>query len=236
MRPLHRLFLVAAALLAGCAPAPPPEVAAVSAPPGFPAGVYREALAAGKPVYSVDGAHSEVVAYVYRGGPLARFGHDHVVSTRAVHGYALLPRDLAAARADLYFPVQDLVVDDPALRSRAGFTTTPSEADIRGTRRNMLDSVLEASRYPHVVIHGSCAETRPTCSVLDARVTLHGATRELQIPIEFRQDNERATVSGRVRLRLSDFGVKPFAILAGALRVEDEIALSFHLEARRASG
>jgi hypothetical protein len=234
--PLRKLILAAVVLLAGCAPAPPPQVAAVSAPPGFPETMYREALAAGKPVFAVDGAHSEVVAYVYRGGPLARFGHDHVVSIRSLHGYALLPRDPAAVRADLYFPVEALVVDDPVLRSRAGFTTTPSEADIRGTRRNMLDSVLESSRYPHVVMHGSCAGDTPACSMLDARVTLHGTTRKLLIPVEFRRDEGRATVSGRVRLRLSDFGIKPFAILGGALRVEDEIALSFHLEARPASG
>ena len=57
-----------------------------------------------------------------------------------------------SGRADLYVPLDTLVVDEPALRAEAGFDTQPSAADIAGTRRNMLEKVLEADRYPFALI------------------------------------------------------------------------------------
>src|SRR5260221_11363125 len=87
---LHRAALAAgalAALLAGCAQLP--RVEAPSAPPAeFPETYYLQALKQGKPVFRVDSRDSLVVIEVRRSCSLARLGHDHVVASHEIVGYA----------------------------------------------------------------------------------------------------------------------------------------------------
>ncbi|MET0855667.1 MAG: YceI family protein, partial [Telluria sp.] len=138
--------LLLAALLAGCAPAPvtPPPPAADNA-----AGWYRDAASSGTRVLTIDLAPSLIAVTVRRGGALARLGHDHVVASRAITGFAAP----SARRADFSFRLDQMSVDEPALRKEAGLETTPSDAAIEGTRTNMLDRVLDAKRFPVVTLH-----------------------------------------------------------------------------------
>jgi len=220
--------LLAASLLGACAHeerVPIAAQAAPEAPEDFPLGYYQQAAAQGRPVFRVLPGESLVSIVVRRGGPLARLGHDHVVSGADVQGYA----DPQQSRADLFLLLDALVVDDPALRAQAGLDTQPSAADIAGTRSNML-AVLDAQRHPHVVlrVHGA---TRQQLSV---DITLHGVTRkDLQIPATVALKGDALTASGQFAINQSDFGITPFSILGGAIRVEDRLELHFRISARR---
>jgi len=55
--------------------------------------------------------------------------------------------------ADFYVPLEQLVVDEPGLRTEAGFDTQPSPEAIEGTRRNMLTNTLDAETFSF------CADT-----------------------------------------------------------------------------
>jgi len=188
MFPVRPLILLV--LLAGCAPPPAPEAKAPAVPADFPAAFYRQAAAQGEAVYAIDGEHSRLQVRVYRGGPLARLGHDHVISSRGLRGY-VAP---SLGRADLYLPLDSLTVDDEGL----------SAADAAATRRNMLDQVLEARRHPFALIHARCS---PPCSVLAAEVTLHGVTRAMEIPVRWHAEDGRLTGEGAFRIRHQDFGL-----------------------------
>ena len=217
--------LVACVALVSCAP--PPREAPLEAPaPGdFPQRDYRLAAAAGKAVYRIDPSTSIVVIEVRRGGSLARIGHDHVVASHNVKGYVLA----AEARADLYVPLATLAVDEPALRAAAHFDTTPTEADIAGTRRNMLTRVLDVDAYPFARVSVRHADAEH----VDADVTLHGVSRVVNVPVRLAIDADRLEVSGDLTLRQTDFGIVPLSILGGAVQVQDALALHFALEARR---
>jgi hypothetical protein len=216
-----------AVLLAGCtqpAPRPEPEL---RAPADFPAAFYVQAIAAGEPVYAVDPARSLVVIEVRRGGSLARLGHDHVVASHDARGF-VAPR---AARADLYVRLADLVVDEPALRAQAGFDSTPSAADIAGTRGNMLDKVLHAERHPYALIH---AVRKDGDDRLAVAITLNGVTRAFEVPVTLEDGNEELHVAGTLAFDQSAFGLVPFSILGGAIEVLDRVSLRFDIRARRA--
>lgn len=223
--------------LAVTACAPRVERAAQPAParpPGFPEEFYQAARANGERVYSIDSAAAQRLAIrVYREGSLASLGHDHVVSGRSVHGYALVPRDRSPARVDVYLRVDSLLVDAPGAAAAAGSAGNLSAEDIDATRRHMLEDVLESARYPFILIHGICPRGAPDCSTLDARITLHGVTRALEIPIGIESGGDRLLVRGRFSVRHSDFGMTPYSILGGALRVKDRIDVTFRLEASR---
>ncbi|OGI48361.1 MAG: hypothetical protein A2151_03980 [Candidatus Muproteobacteria bacterium RBG_16_65_34] len=233
---MRKASLLAVLLLAAaCAPLVKPP--AVSEPPrapaAFPEEFYRQAGERGEPVFRIDPQRSQAVIHVYRGGPLARFGHDHAIASRRLHGYILLPRRLDAAQADLYVPLESLSVDDPALRAQAGFDTTVSAADIAGTRRNMLEKVLEAERYPFAVLHLSRPEGELPALILNAEIGLHGVTQTLRLPVEIEPAAGELRAHGRFSLRQTEFGITPYSLLGGALQVQDRIDLEFEVRARR---
>jgi YceI-like domain len=250
------VVLLAVVVACGCVPQPmrPPSDAvapsAISSPAGerpetFDEQVYQRAYAQGQPIYRVDPTASIVVVEVRRAGSLARLGHDHVVASHDVHGYvAPIMR-----RADLYLRLDRLVVDEPALRKEAGFDTNPSPDAIAGTRRNMLERTLEVERYPFASIgvriaEASSADPRrdgdpaPLRSQMDVDVaiTLHGTARTFRIPLQRQIDEAMIAVTGQIALKQSDFGIAPLSILGGSIQVQDQLALRFHIEARRVPG
>jgi hypothetical protein len=189
---------------------------------------YHQAAESGMPVYAVDPGASLVTIVVRRAGPLARLGHDHVVASRSASGFAAP----AANRADLAFRLDQLTVDEPALRHEAGLTTEPSQQAIEGTRTNMLTKVLEADRFPVVRVHIE----RAGGEKLNVAITLHGVTRTVAIASNVGVDSGTVTASGALDLRQTDFGITPMSVGGGLLSVDDTIALKFRIVARRWTG
>ncbi|HSV59586.1 MAG TPA: YceI family protein [Variovorax sp.] len=217
---------------AGCAQLPPREAvpaAAATAPAGFPARDYERLAAQGRAVYRVDPVRSLVVITVRRAGSLARLGHDHVVAARAVQGY-VAPDE---GRADLYLPLAELTVDEPALRAQAGFDTQPTAADVEGTRANMHDKVLETQRFPHAFIRVSSVERSTSGARLQLALVLHGVTHNFDVPAQVQATGSELRVEGSLAFKQSDFGIVPFSILGGAVQVQDALDLRFAVRAVR---
>ena len=198
-------------------------------PAAFPVAYYERAAAQGRPVFSVDPERSLLAIEVRRAGSLARFGHDHIVASHDLRGYVATD----VGRADLYVPLERLTVDEPALREQAGFGTKPSEADIAGTRDNMLDRVLETGRFPFAGIRVSGAGAGAGERAIGVEITLHGTTRALEIPVQVDNRADEIGVSGRLALNQTDFGIKPLSILGGAVQVQDRLELRFRITAKR---
>lgn len=219
------LMLVLACLASGCAPrtSPPVEIEHLQAPAGFPVAYYRQAEASGSKVLRIDSKRSLVTIDVRRSGALARLGHDHVVASHDATGYV----DLTGGRADLYLPLDRLAVDEPALRAEAGLTTQPSEEAVAGTRRNMLDKVLESGRFPFALIRITRGTTDR--SALSVTITLHGTVKTFEIPAQIETMPGGLKISGQMTFNQTDFGITPFSILGGALQVQDRLDLHFRV-------
>ena len=219
------LMLVLAGLLAGCAPqiSPPAVVEHLQAPADFPEAYYRQAEMSGTKILRVDPVRSLVTIIVRRGGPLARLGHDHVVASYDVRGYV----DIAGGRADLYVPLERLAVDETLLRAEAGLTTQPSAEAVEGTRRNMLEKILDSVRFPYVLIHVN-RSTNDSTKIL-VTITLHGTSQIFDNPAQFEIIQGGLKISGNMKFNQTDFGIIPFSILGGALQVQDRLDLSFRI-------
>ncbi|MFJ1471508.1 YceI family protein [Massilia orientalis] len=186
---------------------------------------YRTAAASGTAFYAIDPGASLVAVTVRRGGLMARLGHDHVVASHTLTGYAAP----GMGRADVSFRLDQLTIDEPQLLRDAGIGTSPSPEAVEGTRKNMLGPVLDAERYPVVTLHAEL----PADGRLRVDITLHGTTRRLELPAAVQVDAAQVTASGAARLKQTDFGITPFAVGAGLLAVQDELAVSFNIVARR---
>ncbi|NOX68316.1 MAG: YceI family protein [Gammaproteobacteria bacterium] len=238
-----RLAILAVYLfVAGCAapptidqPASVPEI-----PDKFPVSVYQAANVRGEWVYSIDATTSLIRVFAYRAGSMSRMGHDHVIASRAIRGFALntpIPdKQGAVVQADLYMPLFSMTVDEESLRAEAGFKTDVSERARSGTRSNMLAS-LDAAAYPHVIVHIEGTLDKQTLVAtevpLRVTVTLHGVTSTIEVLALVSVDADDLQAEGRFSLQQSDFGIKPHSALGGALAVRDELDIAFQIGATR---
>jgi len=225
------LLLGAISLLSACQTAPTTgAVAPATAPlPALPV--------PGAVHYVVDADHSDLRFLVYRAGPLASFGHNHVIQAKQMSGDVYLASDLRSSGFTLTLPVSGFDVDAPEARAVEGpdFAKQPAAADIDGTRKNMLGpGLLDAEHYPEVHIRSVKLlgpDWGPDATV---RIELHGASRDLTVPIAVARAGDSLTVTGGFDLRQSDFGLTPFSILGGGLQVADTLHVRFHLVAQKA--
>lgn len=222
MKPL-RSYLLPLLLLAGCAAELPPQRPVTPLDTG--ATWYQKAAQAGKKVYQIDAAQSLITITVRRGGALARLGHDHVVASRTLQGFVAPD----AGRADFHFRLDQMSVDEPALRTAAGLDTQPSADAIEGTRANMLNRVLEADRFPVVMLH---AERLGKTDSVRLTVTLHGVTKSVDVPAAITLAKDALTASGQLRLLQTEFGITPMSVMGGAMTVQDPMELQFKIVAK----
>lgn len=212
----------------------------VRAPEPVPEAVPEPAVdTRGAQVYVIDPNGSRVHILVYRGGSLARLGHNHVVTSRSVSGRAWLHPTFERSGFQLSIPVESLIVDDPKEREAHGKDFPPgiSQKDIEGTRNNMLGAqVLDAERHPKISLRSARVAGSVESPVVTARITIKGVSKDVPVPIELNADAKRLTAKGELDILQTAFGMKPFSVALGALEVQDRLHLEFEIVAERDAG
>ncbi len=199
----------------------------------LPESVYRNAVDRGMAVYRLDenGSWADIVAF--KEGKLARFGHDHVVSTNAVNGLVMIGDVYSTSRADLVVQLASLEVDLEGRRAKYGLDNNVSDSAKKGTRKNLFDKVLETTSWPGVSIHVTLADTSTESTMLDVQLQLHGVEQRIELPVSLQFTDSTLHAEGTFELVQSDYGITPYSALAGLLRVRDRVNIHFSLVARR---
>lgn len=234
---LKRVFLSIAttSLLCGCpAPTRPPSAPTPeSVPQPSPAPAPS---AQGTVFYDVNPQASSVRILVFRGGTLARFAHNHVMSVQGLRGRVWTHPSLAKSGFDFSFPVGEMIVDDPQARSAAGSDFPPdvSEKDRTGTRKNMLGAdVLNAGQFPQISIRSVSISGDTYKPSVVARITIRGTSRDVSLAPAVSIENARFTATGEFDVLQSDFGIEPFTAALGALAVQDRLHVMFSVVAEK---
>ncbi|HRY11024.1 MAG TPA: YceI family protein [Candidatus Nanopelagicales bacterium] len=100
------------------------------------------------------------------------------------------------------------------VRSGSGGVTPLTPVDKQVIARNAAKT-LEASSYPQVVFRG---EVQPGYLVA-GELTIHGVSKPLRAGIDVADGRARASIP----VLQSDFGIKPYSLMLGQLRVADEV-------------
>ena len=224
-----RKFLVTVLLLlAGCvAPPQVPPATTPAAPPPVTG-----------PSEAWDVVESRLEVRVYRDGPMAQLGHDHLITSTALTGRIDLRDPRTASSFHLELPLESLVVDDEAARKSAGgeFAAPVPAKDREGTRRNMLgEHVLDIARQAVVGLTADGISGGPENFTARVRVRLRGEERVVDVPVTLAIDGGSLHMHANLRLHHADLGLTPFMVGLGALRVRDDIEIDCRLEARRAT-
>src|SRR5262245_41857479 len=185
-------------------------------------------------VYEVDSQSSSAHILVYRGGKLARIGHDHVVSVVGLTGHIWIDPTIERSGFELSFPVARLLVDDPDARRAFGpdFREAVPDIDRAGTRRNMLRSaVLDSVHYPVVTLRSLAVAGPLQAPQVSVRITIKDGARDITVVPQIQLNGARMTASGELDIYQSDFGIRPFNVLLATLEVEDRLRVRFSVSA-----
>lgn len=220
------LFVIVMAVLLQACTVPPPasglrDVRAWQAPENATA-------------WPVDTSKSRLRVLVYRDGPLARFGHNHVIDFE-LRGTLYRAAGVTTSGFELQVPLHSAVVDPVDARDAEGdaFPGTLSERARSETRNNMLGSdLLAADTFPLIRIESSSISG----SVPDAEVAIlvHVRDRifEYSVPAHVVIDNDTIRVDSTFELTQTGLGLEQYSALGGGLQVADRFTVKLQLLAR----
>jgi len=227
--------------LAGCPTRPhgpeSPPATAVGVPPP-PAGSLQPRHE-GRP-YDVESRESLLTILAFRGGALAKAGHNHVIASHDMTGTIYVPDDQSRSTFEVHVPVAQLTIDEPELRSKEGpdFPTEVPDSAKEGTRRNMLsEALLNGAQYPDILLvseHIGAPAAAGSPTPADVQVTIRGQVHSLAVPVTCSFEDSKLIVSGELPIKQTDLGLAPFSAMLGALQVQDELRVRFRIVARQA--
>jgi YceI-like domain len=190
--------------------------------------------------YPIDEGQSELRILVFRAGPLARLGHNHVMVNRTVRGAVSLADTPGASAFWLSVPAAGFVVDDAQARAEEGAefaAAVPDEAR-SGTLQNMLGSaVLDAAEFPSITVKSLRITAAPDAAnsgslVAAVSVGIAGHESTIDVPFTLQSDPRRLSATGSMELRQTDLGLAPYSLMLGALQVQDAMTIKFKIVAQ----
>jgi polyisoprenoid-binding protein YceI len=216
--------------LASCQTSPPPQVPRHESTPAPAVGVPS-----GARQHQVVAAESLLQIFVFRGGAMARLGHNHIIASHQLTGAVYVTDDPFGTRFDISVPVAELTVDEPALRAVAGpeYSAAVPDNAREGTRKNLLsEPLLDAEHFPTMRLRAT--DVRATGETYDVgvEVTLKGSTYALRVPVTVKRQDGAILASGEFPLKQTQLGLKPFTAAMGALVVLDDMRVRFDVTAR----
>lgn len=166
-----------------------------------------------------------VGAFTYGPLTIGKTTSIQIEGTSNVHGWTCQVGQFAGA-ADL----------DAQQRLQGGRLTLPVNGiDCgNGTMDNNLQKALDAKTHPLIKFSLTSAETGAAGAdgwapvQLAGALTVAGKTRTVKTEARMRQEGGGLRISGRVPLRMTDFGVKPPTAMLGAMKTGDAVTVQFN--------
>jgi hypothetical protein len=186
--------------------------------------------------YRIVAGKSELRILVFRTGSLARFGHNHVVSTSDLSGTVVAGGSAADGEIDLNIPVASFIVDDPDVRAEEGqaFSAELSEEDINRTRDNMMGrKLLQAREFEEIKVFSDRISGEFPDITIHALITVKGSQHPVELPAIVEIHDDRLLASGATDLSHSQLGLSPFRTAFGTLRVAEKMTFRYRVVARK---
>ncbi len=181
-------------------------------------------LSSSPATYEFGPAHGQLTISTGTAGPAARAGHDLTIAATSWQATLNVAEPVADSEIALW-------VDPGSLRVLAGHggASPLSEDDKLGISTTIRQEILgdELIRFQSARV----AERADAGALeVDGVLELGGVSRELRAEVLLLGEPDAAGPPGRLRAHItllqSDYGIKPYTILFGALKVADEVTIS----------
>lgn len=190
----------------------------------------------GARTWTLDGKKSRLVLQVFKDGAASALAHDHTVQATAFSGEVIADAaDPTTARVSVTVQAAALDNDDPVTRKKYGLDPFIPDDDRAAVKKAMLGpDQLDVVQFPTIAFSSTAVEKNGDQHVLLGTFTLKGVSRPVRLPITARVDGDTLTGDGSFRFKQSDWGMKPYSALLGAVKNKDEVTLHVHLVGRAA--
>ena len=101
-------------------------------------------------------------------------------------------------------------------------------------RLNALKT-FDAKRFPHITFRASDITATDDGFRLDGTLEIHGETRDHTVQLQVTAEAQTWRLSSESVVRQSDFGIKPYSQMLGAMKVVDEVSVAFSATRRKQS-
>jgi polyisoprenoid-binding protein YceI len=188
------------------------------------------------PAYAVDPAGSTLTFKAYKEGWFSSLGHDHTIAGREFAGAVRFdPARVEASSVTLTVKTASLDVLDPS-------ADASDKAKIAKTLKG--GEVLDVEKFPEIRFASSAvsiAERQPGGRLkvaVKGDLTLHGVTRAVEFAafVEPPAGSGPLKATGTIGLDGSGFGIEPYGVGLGAVKVKDHVELEFSIVARQPHG
>jgi polyisoprenoid-binding protein YceI len=171
-------------------------------------------------VWTLDASDGQLQIKTGVSGRAARLGHRLTILMKSWRGVVNWTDDEPSS-ATLDVDVDSLEV----LRGEGG-VTPPSGPEKALARSNALKS-LGADRFRAISFHADEVQATSDGFRLTGTLEIHGVTkpRVVELRVDELDDSWRVTCSATVRQ--SDFGIKPYSMFMGSMKVVDDVTVTF---------
>lgn len=179
--------------------------------------------------YTIDAASSKLEVTTGKAGLFKAAGHTHLVRAGAFTGEVQAdPAKPAGARVALTIDAASLKILDPEA----------SEKDRATSQSNMEgDKTLDVARFTTIKFVSKKVEVKPAGAAFDVAIDgllqLHGVQKDVRVPCVVKIEGDMLTASGAAEIRQKDFGITPFSAGLGAVKVKNEVKISFEIVAKK---
>jgi polyisoprenoid-binding protein YceI len=167
---------------------------------------------------AIDPSASTLSVKVWKTGLFSAFAHNHDISAPIASGSVS-----EGEKASVKFVVnaRGMKVLDPE-------ASASTRAEIE---HNMLsDQVLDTQKYGEIAFESTSVQSEGNRGYkVSGKLTLHGQTHPVQVEVKQTGDGKYA---GAVKLKQTAFGIQPISIGGGAIKVKDEVDVSFSIVLR----
>jgi len=162
---------------------------------------------------AIDPAASTLTVKVWKTGLFSAFAHNHEISAPIASGTV---NDEDKASVKFVVNTRGMKVLDPEASA-----STRAEVE-----HNMLsEQVLDTKQYPEIVFESTNVQPAGNDAyTVSGNLNLHGQAHPVRVAVKRTGPNK---YQGSARLRQTTFDIQPITIGGGAVKVKDEIDITF---------
>ena len=170
--------------------------------------------------WSLDASAGELLIRTGVAGPAAKTGHRLTIAMRTWQA-SVDWRGKQPASVELTVAVDSLEV----LKGEGGVAPLLGP-ELGIIRSNALKS-LDAKKFPQIRFTATDITEAAGGYRLSGIVEIHGKSRPQVVDVRVEDLGDVWAISAEVAVRQTEFGVKPYSLLMGAVKVADEVTIGF---------
>jgi polyisoprenoid-binding protein YceI len=163
----------------------------------------------------LEPSNGSLTVHTGRQGMAARAGHDLVLEVERWNGTL----DSSALKGTID-------ADSIVVREGTGGVKPLSDSDKADIQKNLREKVLKTAQNPQITFEsGPLSPPGDGTWRINGRLTLAGVTNPIELVVSVASTDAEVTLTTSVQIRQTQFGIKPYSGLMGALKVADDVEL-----------